>query len=86
MESKHPLTRDLITGDIRKIHLYYWPGDGQLCGMRFYDGTGKMIYESAYKNAFSGYSQHEILLNEGERIIGFTSRKFSDQYAYHYDF
>ena len=67
------MTLKKITGEIRKIHLYYWPRNAVLAGMRFYDATGKMIYESADKYAFisSSVKQHEILLNEGERIIGF---------------
>ena len=42
-------------------------------GIRFFDKDGKIIYESAYKNVFpaSWIKQHEILLNDGERIVGF---------------
>ena len=76
MQSYNPLPRDPITGDIRKIHLFYRPYDGSLCGLRFFGSDGKLIYESAYKNAFFyfGFNQHEILLNEGDRIVGFVSR------------
>ena len=46
-----------------------------------------MIYESAEKYAFivSNAAKHEILLNEGERIIGFVSRGFKNK-AEHSDF
>ena len=56
--------------------------------MRFFDATGKMIYESAYKDAFddSELKQHEIMLQEGERIVGFVSRRFAEGCAAHLDF
>ena len=56
--------------------------------MRFFDSDGKIIYESAYKTAFtySGFKQHEILLNEGEKIIGFVSRERYKGNALHCDF
>ena len=65
--------RQSITGDIRKIVLFYWPDYARLCAMRFYDADSKMVYESAYKDPFinSGYRLHEILLQEGEKIVGF---------------
>ena len=54
--------RQSITGDIRKIHLYHLAD--LLCGMRFFDKDGKLIYESACKWVFtdSMIDQHEILL------------------------
>ena len=79
IQSKYPLTRRSITGEIRKIVLFYYDYDGQLTGIRFYDAAGQMLYESAWKGAFTStyYKQHEILLNEGERIVGFQSREYS---------
>jgi len=69
------LTLKKITGVIRKIHLYYYPGGGDLWGIRFFDADSALIYESAWKNAFTNsfYKKQEILLKEGERIIGFVS-------------
>ena len=70
------MKRRPITGDIRKIQLYYYPHYAELRGIRFFNADGKMIYESACKRVFidSYVEQHEILLNEGERIIGFQFR------------
>ena len=58
------MTRQTINGVIRKIILFYYPYDGMLGGIRFYDVTGQMIYESADKWQFtrSDVKQHEILL------------------------
>ena len=75
LESWKELTRRDITGDIRKIVLFYYPNNAVLRGLRFYDADGKLIYESSWKGAFTNpsFKQHEILLNEGERIIGYKS-------------
>ena len=48
-----PPTFRPITGVIRKIHLFYWPHDGTLFGIRLYDVTGTLIYESACKLEFT---------------------------------
>ena len=74
------MTLQKITGTIRKIHLFYAPDTGTLCAMRLYDTDAKIIYESAWKYAFtySGEKQHEILLNEGERIVGFQCREYEE--------
>ena len=84
------MSRQPITGDIRKIQIFYDPRyeDGRVLAMSFYDVTGKVFYESAYKEAFTrpNIKQNEILLNEGERIIGFISRKVNPNYAWHFDF
>ena len=53
--------------------------------MQFFDANGVMIYESDYKYALHYIDKHEILLEEGERIIGFKS-KGNSSYANHYDF
>ena len=50
-----------------------------LQGIRFYDVDGNIIYESACHIAFCHpyFKKHEILLNEGEKIIGFVSTSSS---------
>ena len=65
------MTRQSITGVIRKIHLYYFPHNGGLMGMRFFDADGNCIYESDKEENLFDYwiKKHEIFLNEGERII-----------------
>ena len=55
-------------------------------GFRFYDFDGKLIYESACKFAFTN-SKHEILLQDGEKILGFVSReRIYPGYNYLFDF
>ena len=56
--------------------------------IRFFDKDGKMIYESASKWPFfdSAYRKHEILLQEGEQIVGFVSSMSIPNYAWHNDF
>ena len=51
IKSEEEMKRQSITGSIRKIHLFY--RFAQLGGIRFYDKDGKLIYESAYKFAFT---------------------------------
>ena len=74
MQSGYPLERDLITGTIRKIILFYDRTSAYLRGLRFYDATGNLIYESAWKMPFryDRIKQNQIMLNEGEKIVGFV--------------
>ena len=67
------MKRKKITADIRKIILFYDRTNATLTGIRFYDADGEKIYTSAWKCGFydDDTKRHEILLNEGERIIGF---------------
>ena len=69
INSKHELMLRPITGDLRKIYLYHDRG-GVVTGLQFFGADGDLIYESEYKGGFT-YSKFEILLAEGERIIGF---------------
>ena len=66
----------------------YPNSDAYLRGIQLFDKNDTMIYESEWKSAFTStsYTSHETVLAEGERIVGFKSRKASDTYAYHYDF
>ena len=73
IQSNWELTRRPITGEIRKIILYFDRCE-TLHGIRFFDTAGNCIYESAYKIGLN-HKQHEIILNEGERIVGFVSRE-----------
>ena len=81
INSKHELMLRPITGDLRKIYLYHDRG-GVVTGLQFFGADGDLIYESEYKGGFT-YSKFEILLAEGERIIGFQSRKEMQSYALH---
>ena len=67
LKTETELTHRPITGEIRKIHLFYHYLSLQLEGLRFYDQDGKLIYVSAYKwpSTHSGILKHEISLDEG---------------------
>ena len=52
IQAYYALTRQNITGTIRKIHLYH-ADDAMLAGFRFYDADGELIYESACKDVFT---------------------------------
>ena len=71
------LTLQPIKDEIRKIVLYFKPENTWLCGLQFYGANGKCIYESACKDGFKE-TKHEILLNEGEKIIGVVSHNDGD--------
>ena len=45
-----------------------------------------MIYEYADKYWITKGAKQEIELVEGDKIIGFESRKAGGDYAYHFDF
>ena len=81
-----PLKRTQITGTIRTILLFNWSKYASLGGILFIDAAGNCIYRSAFKSEFSGYSKHEITLDEGEKIIGFQSRENTPGWAHHHDF
>ena len=86
IKSDKKLRRYSINGVIRTIHIYHY--GAVLYGLRFYDKDGKLIYESTYKDAFSYSSigKHEILLREGEKIVGFISKEQRLGQAWHCDF
>ena len=81
------MIRKPITGKTRKIHLYHSP-DGRLWAMSFYDAANVCLYDSAWKVGYTSSfkKRHEILLNEGEQIVGFVSGEYSKVCATHYDF
>ena len=54
IQSNKKLTRRPITGEIRKIHLFYnHPTVHCLEGIRFYDVDGVCIYEGGWHAAFT---------------------------------
>ena len=66
--------------------LYYSEIDGLLTGLKLYDNE-ICIFSPEYVNGMSGdYKSHETKLDHNERIIGFISRKYKENRAYHADF
>lgn len=57
-----------------------------MCGLQIFDRESKKILETLDISAFN-FKYKEITLAENERIVGFKSRKYSDdRSARHYDF
>ena len=79
------MTLRKITGEIRKIHLFFFHNGADLYGIRFFDTNGTLIYESAWKYGLM-FEKREILLDEGEKIIGYISRKVYNNSTWHADF
>ena len=71
---------------IKRVVVWYRQEDARLAGLRLFDKDNTMLLE-ALGNGFNAHSQKEWVLQDGERIIGFKSRKYSADYtAGHYDF
>lgn len=70
--------------DVKKIIL--WHSDDQLTGIQLFDAKDVKLLESSYKLSFLHHEKHEIILEEGERIVGMKSRKYNDSFAFHLDF
>ncbi len=60
-----------------------------LVGLKFYSKDGAVVLETGYDWVTGGYyNTHTVLLEEGERVIGYKSRtdpNYPDR-AYHCDF
>jgi hypothetical protein len=65
--------------------MWYRPGEAYLYGFELFDREGNKLFESAWKNCFTEqrYKCLETVLSEGERIIGFKSRKVNNTTAFH---
>ena len=64
IESANEMKRTEITGEIRKIVVFYRPSDGCLGAIRLFDSDGKIIYEGGRKSVFtnSWIKKYEIFL------------------------
>ena len=75
---------------ISRILVFYHSSDREyLRGLQFFDRKGILIFESEAKNPFrnKAYLSKEIVLMEGERIVGIKSRKEAEfGSACHFDF
>ncbi len=71
---------------VKRIVLWYRVSDALLYKIEMYAKDGSKILETGF-NA-NGFRSHEIVLEDGERIIGIKSRTYSESptYAYHCDF
>ena len=57
---------------IKRIVVWYLESDESLISLQLFDKLGKEVLKSLHTTA--GYKSKEYLLEDGERIVGFTSR------------
>ncbi|MFM7854486.1 MAG: hypothetical protein ACKO96_21825, partial [Flammeovirgaceae bacterium] len=70
---------------VKKIEIGYY-GGGYLCGFKLYDQNGAIVLQTSYDWQKYGHPTHTENLEEGERILGYISRKHLNGFADHYDF
>ncbi len=72
--------------DVKRIVLWYDESRAFLYKIELFGKDGTKLLETGYST--NGCKSHEIVLEEGERIIGVKSRTLADwlNHAYHCDF
>ncbi len=71
---------------VKRVVLWYEDARSLLYKIELYSKDGAKLLETGFNT--DGCKSHEIVLEEGERIIGVKSRNLSGcpSYAYHCDF
>lgn len=64
--------------------LWYYKENALLRGIQLFGENEEILLQTGID--FSKYTPSETLLEDGERIVGMISRKFSDKNANHHDF
>ena len=67
---------------VKKVVLWWRNEDANLCAVEMFDKAGKNLLKIGYFLTPNS-EQHEVILNDGERIVGIASR---NDRAQHYDF
>ena len=62
---------------VNKIEIGYF-SNGALMGFKFYAENGAIVLQTGFDWVEDGYKTHTENLDEGERILGYVSRTFSD--------
>ncbi len=75
---------------ISKIKIGYNTGGNLLGGLKFYTKDGAVVLKTEWDwVGKSDFKTHTVLLQDGERVIGYKSRVTlypGAYHAYHYDF
>jgi hypothetical protein len=74
---------------ISKIEIGYATSNNCLYGFKFYTKDGALVLKTAWDwVGHSSYKTHTVLLEDGERVIGYKSRSHPEypNRAYHLDF
>ncbi len=61
---------------VKRVVVWYNQNNARLVGLRLFDKDNTMLLEALGYN-FNDQCQKEWVLQDGERIIGFKSRKYS---------
>ncbi len=71
---------------VKRVVLWYRESDTILYKIELFGKDGSKLLETGFST--NGCKSHEIVLEEGERIIGVKSRTYASypSYAYHCDF
>ena len=59
---------------VKRVVVWFYHSTAAMCGLRLFDKDNTMLLE-ALGSTYNQYSQKEWVLQDGERIIGFKSRK-----------
>ncbi len=70
---------------VKKIEIGYLD-NGWLCGFKLYAENGAIVLQTGFDWVQNGHKTHTENLDEGERIIGYISRKWYFGFAAHCDF
>jgi len=71
---------------VKKIRIGYCSSDGGLCGFELYDQNGAIVLQTGWDWVKAGHKTYTENLDEGERIIGYISKKRHKRRADHCDF
>ena len=69
---------------IRRIVLWYYSANALLRGIQLFNDKEECVLQTSCE--FEKYSKHETIMEQGERIVGIQSRKFTDANSNHHDF
>jgi hypothetical protein len=67
---------------VKRVLLWWRNEDAFLCALEMFDRAGKSLLKLGYFYTPDSV-QHEVIINDGERIVGIASRTDGAQ---HYDF
>ncbi len=71
---------------VKKIEIGYFSRDGSLFGFMLYAENGAIVLKTGFDWVKYSYETHTENLDKGERILGYTSRRWINGWAAHRDF
>lgn len=74
---------------VKHVKIRWFSGStyrGSLSGIEFLDKDMKSILKTGWWEASGEHTTQTVVLEEGERIVGYRSGRKGETYARHYDF